>query len=253
MLENEYKILRELSHVNIIQQLHFSEDGVYTSEAGAVKKKVLYSVLELAENQSLIEVLVGKGKFSEPVARYFFRQLIDGLSYIHSKGYCHKDIMMDNILLDRNFTLKICDFGFAAKLAGDEGDYLQRNFRGTVNYQAPEILNKEPHAGAAADIFSAGVALFTMVVGRFPFQASSMTDRMFKLIGTNEHHQFWQIHENAECYSRTFKDLLEKIFTVSARDRIDLEQIRKHPWLMEDVPTPEQVGTDIGIKIQSQA
>ena len=80
------------------------------------------------------------GAFSEKICRYFFKQMIMGLHYLHSQGLCHRDLKPENILLDKEFNVKIVDFGFAAPLAGRTGTGFNCTKLGSPMYMAPEIL-----------------------------------------------------------------------------------------------------------------
>lgn len=86
------------------------------------------------------------------------------MEYIHNKGICHRDLKLENLLFDKDFNLKIADFGFAKE---DSGKLLSR--LGTEGYMAPEIGYKK-YSGEKVDIFSAGVLLFLFYVGRPPFE-----------------------------------------------------------------------------------
>lgn len=100
---------------------------------------LIYLVLELAESGELFDYVSLSGRFSERTARYFFRQLIDGLNYIHMSGYAHRDLKPENIFFDDKFNLKIADFGFASSIGKNDGQLLKTKL-GTENYMAPEIL-----------------------------------------------------------------------------------------------------------------
>jgi serine/threonine protein kinase len=96
---------------------------------------VLAIILEYAEGGEIFEYIAICGKFSEDVARTYFHMLIEALEYIHSKGICHRDIKPENILLDKDFILKLTDFGFGTYLSRGE----LKTYLGTEGYMAPEI------------------------------------------------------------------------------------------------------------------
>lgn len=109
----------------------------------------------------------------EDQAKPFFYQLILGLHYLHTKVLiAHRDIKLDNILLDAEGKLKICDFG-VSKQVKDENQ-IMREQCGTPAYIAPEILRDKGYKGFKVDLWSAGVCLYAMLMGTVPFKANSM-------------------------------------------------------------------------------
>jgi serine/threonine protein kinase len=103
---------------------------------------VIYIVLELATGGELFDYVAIGGRYSEEVCRFYFRQLIDGLYYVHSNGVTHRDLKPENLLYDGDFNLKIADFGFAAPLYGRDGSGFLKTRLGTESYMAPEIHMK---------------------------------------------------------------------------------------------------------------
>ena len=88
----------------------------------------------------LFSYIQEEGPFSEPLCRYYFKQLIKGIHYLHQKGFAHRDLKPQNILLDENYNLKIIDFGFICSLQGKEGTGFNKSRVGTPGYMAPELL-----------------------------------------------------------------------------------------------------------------
>ena len=101
-----------------------------------------------------------------------FLQIVDGLSFIHSKGVVHRDIKLENILLDHHGNLKIADFG-VSKLVSPEVMY---DACGTPAYIAPEMLTGRGYKGVTVDIWSAGIVLYTMLFGNVPFKGQSIEE-----------------------------------------------------------------------------
>ena len=91
--------------------------------------------------------IVNKGSFSEKICRYFFRQMLMALNFLHTKGYAHRDLKPENIVLDSNYDLKIIDFGFCASLEGTKNDGYMRTRVGSMMYMAPEIIDRKPYQG----------------------------------------------------------------------------------------------------------
>ena len=131
-----------------------------------------YVLLELANNGSLFDYAAHSGRFQEIYARHYFKQLLEGVSYLHATGFVHRDLKPENLLLNDNFNLKITDFGFAAEMYNSDGKRLFQDQLGTTGYMAPEIHLNQPYSGEAVDVFAAGVILFTIIAGRRPFHSA---------------------------------------------------------------------------------
>lgn len=145
LVMTEVQAMAVLNHENIIKQIEF---GVGTYEKSSGKKtEVQFIVLELAIGGELFDFVAISGRFEEPLARYFFSQFMQGLSYCHEQGITHRDLKPENLLLDKNFTLKIADFGFAAPIEGRDGSGHLTTKLGTLNYMAPEIHLNQPYQG----------------------------------------------------------------------------------------------------------
>ena len=108
--------------------------------------------------------------------------MIEQLEYINNQGVVHRDIKLENILVDNNMNLKLADFGFATNKNIDK----LTSFRGTQSYMAPEIRKNESYNGKQTDIFSMGVVLFTLVVGYFPFSQADLKDQFYNFLLNGE-------------------------------------------------------------------
>lgn len=184
--------MKQLKHKHIIELLDEGWDK-YIKKDGS-SKEVYYIVLENAKGGELFDYIQESGAFSEDEARYYFRQLLDGLDYCHRTGLAHRDLKPENLLLDRNFDLKIADFGFAAPVEGRTGDGFLETHKGTENYMAPEIHDGKPYRGREVDLFSAATILFIMVTQHPPFTYATLDDPFYQLIGKNRSDLFWEAH-----------------------------------------------------------
>jgi serine/threonine protein kinase len=158
---SEIKAMDHLKHQNIINQIEYGT-AIYKKNSGK-EIEVTFIVLELAFGGEVWDYLANSGRFEEPIARYFFRQFLDGLDFCHLRGVTHRDLKPHNLLLSKNYELKIADFGFAAPVDGKDGSGSLTTYLGTLNYMAPEIHLQQPYDGRSVDIFSAAVILFMMV------------------------------------------------------------------------------------------
>jgi Serine/threonine protein kinase len=175
-----------------------------------------YIVLEHAENGELFDFIEKSGRFPEPLARHFFRELICALNHCHSKGVTHRDLKTENLLLDHNYTLKLIDFGSAGPVSGKHGSPGKLKTKiGTLGYMAPELHERKEYNGKEVDIFAAACILFIMVAEHPPFTTSERSDPYYKCLRKNKPDVFWNMHtkvmDNGFSFSEEFKDLVEKM------------------------------------------
>jgi len=126
-------------------------------------KNVKFIVLELVGGGELFDFVALGGRLDEGTARHYFGQLLDGLQYMHNKGFAHRDLKPENLMLDKHFNLKIADFGFAAPIAGRDGSGMLETQLGTASYMAPEIYLGKAYTGQAVDLFAATIILFVIL------------------------------------------------------------------------------------------
>ena len=172
MLKEEISATMQLRHKHIIRY-HECQENVEMTRTDGSKVQVAFIAQEPAMGGELFEHVYHTGPFSEPVCRYYFKQLLQGIHYLHQKGYSHRDLKAENIVLDSNYDAKILDFGFAAPLEGRDGSGFNRTFKGTLGYMAPEILLKKPYQGEVVDMFALACILFVMHSGSNPFHEAA--------------------------------------------------------------------------------
>jgi polo-like kinase 1 len=133
-----------------------------------------YMMLELCEHQSMRELINKQTRLTELEVSYYLSQLVDAVSYIHSKQVIHRDLKIDNLFLDKNLHIKVGDFGLAIHISTlDDTNY--KEICGTPNYVAPETLKKHitKNQCFGVDIWSIGVICYTLLIGKPPFAAKS--------------------------------------------------------------------------------
>ena len=208
----EFSILKHLRHTSVISLYETFESN----------KHILF-VIELCAGGDLLNYVRKRRKLKENVAKFVFKQLIQGLQYCHARGILHRDIKLDNILLNARGDLKICDFGVSKIVK--KGERMTEQC-GTPAYIAPEILRDKGYEGFGVDIWSAGVALFAMLYGTVPFKASNMRE-LHKLIMKGKYTLKEEISTEA-------RDLLQKMLECDPKKRITTAEILNHIW-MQDV------------------
>ena len=126
-----------MQHPNIVRFVEVSTGKQINPKKG--EKTVNFIVLELVGGGELFDFAAPGGRLTEAQARYFFRQLLGGLDFMHKQGIAHRDLKPENLMLDRDYNLKIADFGFAAQISGRDGSGFLHSQLGTASYMAPEI------------------------------------------------------------------------------------------------------------------
>jgi len=210
-IEREISILRRLHHPNIIDLF----------EVLASKSKI-YFVVEFAEAGELFEEVAKNEKLTEDHARRYFRQLISAVKHCHSRGVFHRDLKLDNLLLDENDNLKVTDFGLSAVKKQIRPDGLLHTVCGTPSYVAPEILAKKGYDGAKADVWSCGVVLFTVTAGYLPFNDYNITVLYRKIYRGQFRFPKWM--------SCDLKNLLSRMLDTNSKTRISVDEILEDPW-----------------------
>jgi len=162
----------------------------------------------------------------EDAGRFILSQMLDVLSYMNTKGVVHRDLKLENILVDQNMDLKVADFGFATYKKIDK----LKSYRGTMTYMAPEIKLGQQYDGRQIDVFSTGVILFIIVQGIFPFKEAKKDEYFYNLILQGKLDTYWK-KVGGQNLSEDFKDLILSMFSLDGSKRPTVEQIRDHPWM----------------------
>jgi len=234
--QNEIKALSVLHHENIINLVSNGE-GILTK--GDKAKKVPYLILEYCEKGELFNYVyyLQKG-FGEYFGRAIFKEILNGLSYIHKNGFAHRDLKMENIMVNKDFKIKISDFGFAISVENG----LLKTPLGTINFAAPEILMKKAYDGQKSDIFALGVLLFTLVTCKIGFHRALKSDKYYRLVLNKKYDQYWSIISNqVGNVSNEFKDLYCKMISYDPSERPSIDGILNHPWMKEQFPSNEEL------------
>ncbi|KAJ9177210.1 hypothetical protein P3X46_012449 [Hevea brasiliensis] len=190
-------------------------------------------VMEYASGGELFEKICNAGRFSEDEARFFFQQLISGVSYCHAMQVCHRDLKLENTLLDGSEAprLKICDFGYSKSSVLHSQP---KSTVGTPAYIAPEVLLRQEYDGKIADVWSCGVTLYVMLVGAYPFEDPDEPRDFRKTIQRILNVQYSIpdiVQMSPEC-----RDLISRIFVFDPAARITIPQIKNHEWFLKNLP-----------------
>ncbi|KAI8915511.1 fused serine/threonine kinase-like protein, partial [Powellomyces hirtus] len=177
-------------------------------------------VTEYCANGDLLGLLQEKGRFEVDEVRNVARGLCRGLRYLHERGIVHRDLKLQNILLDDKHTVKICDFGFSRMLPGH--NVTLTSVKGTPIYMAPELIRERPYSHAI-DLWAMGIILYELFVGMPPFYANSI----FKLVNLIlEEDVKWPADMPSDL-----RDLLERLLKKEPEERMGWPELRRHPFI----------------------
>ena len=206
-LNLEIEIMYKLHHPHIIQLInHFEDDDNF------------FMIMPYASRGQLFTLLKKNTKFDQKMTSQFLRELISAVKYLHEHNIIHRDIKPENILLDQNYRIKLCDFGWSNYCSPNEK---RKTFCGTREYISPEMIKKLPH-DHRVDIWSIGVLLFECLAGYPPFTGQTDSE-VFRRI--NQLKIKWPID-----FPPLAKNLVMKILKVNPEERPSLDEILKHSW-----------------------
>ncbi|PRW59234.1 sulfur stress regulator [Chlorella sorokiniana] len=204
-------------------------------------KPYLALVMEFVPNGDMFQYVVSRRGLPESEARWFFQQLMLGMDYCHRKGVMSRDIKLENTLLvlqpDKKPLLKLCDFGYSKH---DTLDSIAKSKVGTPGYTAPEVIqNIRGYDGKMADVWSAGVMLYTMLFARYPFERPedkklNQHDRLQRILHRIIKVDF--VFPESPAISPECRDLIQRILVANPAQRLTIAQIFQHPWVQQDLP-----------------
>ncbi|KAL8162671.1 hypothetical protein V2J09_014160 [Rumex salicifolius] len=216
-LEEEVKLLKNLSHPNIVRYLGTATD----SEA-------LNILLEFVPGGSIYSLLEKFGSFPESVLRIYTKQLLLGLEYLHSNGIMHRDIKGANILADNNGCIKLADFGASKKVVELATMTGAKSMKGTPFWMAPEVIRQTGH-NFSADIWSVGCTVIEMATGRPPWSQqhpeACMAAALYHIGNAKSPPPI------PDHLSATAKDFLLKCLQIEPSLRPSASELLQHPFV----------------------
>uniref|UniRef100_A0A8D0HS35 non-specific serine/threonine protein kinase n=1 Tax=Sphenodon punctatus TaxID=8508 RepID=A0A8D0HS35_SPHPU len=235
-LPREIQVMKSLRHKHLIA---FYQTIETTSRH--------YIIMELAPSGDVLEWIQKSGPCSEALAGKWFSQLTLGIAYLHSKGAVHRDLKLENLLLDKRENVKISDFGFAKMVMPQSQPapspsyhmmscfaHLSQTYCGSFAYACPEILLGLPYNPFLSDTWSMGVILYTLVVAHLPFDDTNLK----KLLRETQREVAFPANQPVcdEC-----KDLVRRLLRQASK-RLNILEVLKTGWVLKFVaekPTAE--------------
>uniref|UniRef100_A0A8C9YG48 Serine/threonine-protein kinase PLK n=1 Tax=Sander lucioperca TaxID=283035 RepID=A0A8C9YG48_SANLU len=220
-IDREIELHRALHHKHIVHFYHHFED----------KENIYILVITLSGNRSISfsSLCFARKVLTEPEVRYYLRQIVSGLKYLHEQEILHRDLKLGNFFVNESMELKVGDFGLAAKLepAGNR----RKTICGTPNYLSPEVLNKQGH-GCESDIWALGCVMYTMLLGRPPFETTNLKET-YRCIREAR-------YSLPSSLSPQAKQLITSLLAKIPEDRPNLDHILRHDFFTQGF-SPERL------------
>eukprot|EP00760_Papus_ankaliazontas_P007783 PhM_4_TR1352/c1_g1_i1/m.63405/K08796/BRSK; BR serine/threonine kinase len=223
-MEREVKVLRLLSHPNIIR-LH---DVLQTPTH-------VFVVTEHLPGGELFDFVQREStttSYMEHATRYF-KQIMNAVAYMHnSSSICHRDLKLENVYLDASHNVRLVNFTIAAAMphavAGKNSSGLLDTMCGSRHYACPEIVQGIPYSGQAADIWSCGVMLYALTTFTLPFDDDD-NEVLFARIKQG----MYTMPPTSPTMTPNLKDLISRMLCVSPQKRATATEVLNHPFLLD--------------------
>jgi 5'-AMP-activated protein kinase catalytic alpha subunit len=214
-VNREIRLLKLFRHPNIIRVYELvNSPGNF------------YLVMEYVAGGDIYSLLERRGKMGEQEVRGYFHQIVAGIEYCHHHRVTHRDIKPENLLLDEENNVKIADFGFVNLMK--DGEFCKTSC-GSPNYAAPEIINGNKYCGPEVDVWSIGVVTFALLAGVLPFDEPNIPALFAKIRSAS--------YKIPRHFSPLARDLIERMLNPDPVARINLSQVKEHPWYLLDLPS----------------
>ena len=233
-IEDEIDIERIIREIEILKSIHHPNIAQMYETYSTIHN--FYLMMEYVAGGDLFDYITSHNYLSEKKSCYFFRQIISVLEYLISLGISHRDIKPENILLNEEHTqIKFIDFGLSNYCNQNE---LLHSSCGSPCYASPEMLSGKSYRGTTTDLWSAGIVLYSMLVGALPFDDQEL------------HKLYEQIKVGKFYIPSTLSleaiDLLKRILEVDPKKRINIEGVKNHKWFkMEENPMYKGINISI--------
>ena len=234
--KTEIEILKKLSSSNnpyIIHLISWGEEYILIDGVAENNEKKLFIIIDYLPNKDLFSY-IKSNEIDENMVKNFFYKILKAVEYCHSQGICHRDIKLENILLNEKNEPVLCDFGYGSLSIENLKFYI-----GSEHYYPPEILRQKPYNGIKSDIFCLGVLLFTLVFKSYGFEQATFNDYLYKLIMKKKFDDYWNNignivgEEKVKNVSLYCKKLIFKMLAFSPKDRPSIKDILNSNWLKD--------------------
>ncbi|KAL8971734.1 MAG: hypothetical protein Q9183_000908 [Haloplaca sp. 2 TL-2023] len=236
-LEADHVVLKSAKKddSNLAREIHHHRQFLHPHIARLyeviVTENLVWLVLEYCPGDELYNYLLRNGPISPEKVKKIFTQLVGAVIYVHNMSCVHRDLKLENILLDKHENVKLCDFGFTREYEG-KMSYLQ-TFCGTVCYSAPEMLKGEKYAGEKVDVWSLGIILFALLTGELPFDEDDDLVTKHKILTTEPNYP--------DSMPADAKSLISQLLSKRPLIRPTLGDVLTSPFLADHAPQQQAI------------
>jgi len=208
--EGEIKVIITMNHPGVIKVMDFLADSNF-----------YFLIMEFCSGGTLLSQAPGGDRvIREDDTKIIFKQLLESIDYMHKKSIAHRDLKLENVMLDEKGNIKIVDFGFS-RFA--ESGTLCVTPCGTPAYAAPEVLSGIQYDGPLADMWSLGVCLYVLLTGNLPWKSGNQV-----VLYNQIRNAAYEIPSNLSRYA---SDLISRLLCLNPLQRLTASQAISHPWL----------------------
>ena len=212
--KREERVLKEAAILNLLVHPH-----IVRFQELYILRPFFCLLFSYTEGRPLLDHVLENGYFSEKRARHYFRQMVSAVDYLNRHGIVHRDLKIENILVDSKDNIRIIDFGLSTVYSSE---VLLETYCGSLYFAAPELLNGTPYTGPEIDVWSLGVVLYVLVCGRVPFDDRAVSGLRSKIKRGD--------YTLPSVLSVELRDLLQRMLSVDPQARISVSALIGHPW-----------------------
>lgn len=215
---SELAIIQQLSHKNVIKVFEIIQT-----------KDFIFHIMEYAEKGDILRLIKQNGFLSEEKCKLMFRDVVNGVKYLHDNKIAHRDLKCENILVFSDNRAAISDFGFSCFIDStcSSMNSLRRTFCGSTAYASPELLQGIPYEPKVNDIWSLGVVLFTMLCGTLPFDDGNVT----RMVQKQLFRDFTFSTSVKDKLSEEVKRFVAEILEPNTNERPSIDQLLSSDWV----------------------
>lgn len=216
--KDQPNLVREIFH-----HRQFRHPHIATLYEVIVTENTVWLAMEYCQGNELYQYMIDHGRLKQDQVKRIFSQLVGAVAYTHSKNCAHRDLKLENTLLDRDFNVKLADFGFTREY---QSRVMLETVCGTVCYMAPEMISRAKYHGHSIDIWSLGVILYTLLYGEMPFEEETDDETKTKILFEEPKYVDPSVPAPAQL-------LVQRMLSKDPKDRPSLSQILENPYLEE--------------------